>query len=152
MLTAEGLADLQKELHELKDIKLPQIVERVSIARADGDLSENSAYQFGRQEQEFIQGRVDELEDILKNSTLIQKTTVQTTGDKTVDVGRKVTVSIDGKKQIFHIVGDWEAKPMEKKISGSSPLGKALMGKKIGDKAEFDAPAGKIQYTIVEIE
>ncbi len=152
MLTAEGLANLQQELRELKEVKLPQIVERVATARADGDLSENSAYQFGRQEQEFIQGRIDELEGILKNSTLIQKTAVASNGTKTVDVGRKVTVAIGGKKQIFHIVGDWEAKPLEKKISGSSPLGKALMGKKVGDKAEFDAPAGKIQYTIVEIE
>lgn len=150
MLTREGLEELKKELHELRDVKLPQIVERVATARADGDLSENSAYQFGRQEQEFMQGRIDELEDILENAVLIQK--APQTGVKAVDVGCKVTVSINGKKVTYLVVGDWEAKPAEKKISGNSPLGKALMGKKIGDKAEVDAPVGKVHYTIVEIE
>ncbi len=148
-LTAEGKADLEKELAELKTVKLPELLERLQKAREDGDLSENSAYQSGKQEQEFIQGRIDELEEILQSATLIKKTNGN---GKIVDVGCKVTVSVGGKKHVYTVVGDWEANPTEKKISGSSPLGRALMGRKIGEKAEVEAPAGKLTYTIVEIE
>lgn len=150
ILTTDGLASLRKELNELKNIKLPEVVGRVSRAREDGDLSENSAYQFGKQEQEFLQGRVEELEDILQNATLLKKAG---NGKKSaVDVGCKVTVSINGKKSTFEVVGDWEAKPTEKKISGSSPLGKALMGKKVGEEIEVEVPAGKVIYSIISIE
>lgn len=153
LLTSEGLKSLKKELDELKIEKLPAVMERVAKAREDGDLSENSAYQFGKQEQEFLNGRIEELEEILKNATLISKDTDSATGKiKSIGIGCKVTVSVGGKSHIFSVVGDWEANPAEKKISGSSPLGGALMGKKIGDKAEVDAPAGKIVYTVVEIE
>ena len=153
LLTSEGLEELKKELEELKGDKLPAVMERVAKAREDGDLSENSAYQFGKQEQEFLQGRIEELEDILKNATLISKDPGSGSGkSRLIEIGCKVTVSVAGKKQTFLVVGDWEARPAEKKISGSSPLGGALMGKKIGDKAEVDAPAGKIVYTVVEIE
>lgn len=150
MLTKDGLGALKKELDELKNAKLPAVVERVAHARDDGDLSENSAYQFGKQEQEFIEGRIDELENILKNATMV---TAAASGKKgAIDVGCKVTVKINGKTQAFQIVGDWEAKPAEMKISGSSPLGKALLGKKVGEKVEVAAPAGKVVYTIVSIE
>lgn len=151
LLTATGLVDLKKELDSLKNVKLPEVLDRVAKAREDGDLSENSAYQFGKQEQEFLQGRIEELEEILNNATLVRKNT-GTSGGKLVDIGCKVTVSVGGRKQAFDVVGDWEAKPAEKKISGSSPLGKALLGKKVGDKTEVAAPAGKLIYTIVNIE
>lgn len=148
VVTAEGLAALKKELDELKSVKLPEVVSRVSKAREDGDLSENSAYQFGKQEQEFLEGRIDELEEIISKATLLQK--VGRSG--AVNVGCKVTVTVAGRKQTFDIVGDWEAKPAEKKISGSSPLGKALLGKKVGEKAEVEAPVGRLTYTITSIE
>ncbi|MCL4397729.1 transcription elongation factor GreA [Patescibacteria group bacterium] len=148
VVTAEGLEALKKELDELKNVKLPEVIARVSKAREDGDLSENSAYQFGKQEQEFLEGRVDELEDIISKAVMAGKSSAK----GAVDVGCKVTVTISGKRQTFSIVGDWEAKPAEKKISGSSPLGKALLGKKVGEKAEVDAPAGKLTYTITNIE
>ncbi|KKU91956.1 MAG: Transcription elongation factor GreA [Microgenomates group bacterium GW2011_GWA1_48_10] len=151
LLTPGGLQGLQRELDELRSVKLPAVLDRVARAREDGDLSENSAYQFGKQEQEFLQGRIEELEEILKTATLVQQTN-NPAGHQMVDVGCKVTVSVAGKKQTFSVVGDWEAKPSEKKISGSSPLGKALLGKKVGDKAEVEAPAGKVVYTIVDIE
>ncbi len=146
-VTADGLVSLKKELDELKNHKLPEVVSRVAKAREDGDLSENSAYQFGKQEQEFLEGRIEELEEILSKATLIKAGN----GD-VVDLGCKVTVSVNGKKQIFDIVGDWEAKPAQMKISGSSPLGKALLGKKIGEKTEVTAPAGKLTYTVIEIQ
>ena len=150
MLTASGLESLKKELEELK-VKLAEVMARVARAREDGDLSENSAYQFGKQEQEFISGRMDELDEIIKNSKLV---TVNSQAGKNgiVDLGCSVTVSVNGKKQVFQIVGEWEAKPAEKKISGSSPLGKALMGKKVGEKVEVQAPAGKVTYSILRVE
>ena len=148
LLTAEGLDNLKKELDELKNVKLPDVIARVSKARDDGDLSENSAYQFGKQEQEFLEGRIDELEEILRGASLIQGN-----GKKgLVDLGCRVTVNANGNKITFNIVGDWEANPAEKKISGSSPLGKALIGRKVGDKVEVVAPAGKVVYSIVGIE
>lgn len=150
LLTQDGREGLKKELDELKNVKLPEVIARVAKAREDGDLSENSAYQFGKQEQEFLEGRIEELEGILKSATMVAK---HSNGKKSVvDVGCSVTVTVGGKKQNFSVVGDWEAKPAEKKISGSSPLGRALLGKKVGEKAEVDAPAGKVLYTILAIE
>lgn len=151
LLTKEGLESLKKELDELKNVKLAEVVSRVSRAREDGDLSENSAYQFGKQEQEFIEGRLEELEELLKNAKLVTLNGYAG-GKGIVDLGCTVTVSVGGKEQIFQIVGEWEAKPAEKKISGSSPLGRALMGKKVGEKVEVEAPAGKVIYSIVNVE
>lgn len=148
-ISSEGLKALHDELHELKNVKLPAILERIGKAREDGDLSENSAYIFGKQEQEFTEGRISELEDIIQNSVIIQSTSSKT---GIVDVGCKVTVTANGKKVAFTIVGEWEAKPAEMKISSSSPLGKALMGKRKGEKVEVDAPAGKVIYQIETVE
>lgn len=151
LLTTDGRDGLKKELEQLKNVKLPEVIARVAKAREDGDLSENSAYQFGKQEQEFLEGRIEELEGILKTATMVAKH--KSNGKKSiVDVGCKVTLITSGKKQIYFVVGDWEAKPAQMKISGSSPLGKALLGKKIGDRAEVEAPAGKVLYTILSIE
>ncbi len=151
MITVQGQKDLQIELDELKNVKLPAVMDRIAKAREEGDLSENSAYQFGKQEQEFLEGRIDQLEEVLKNATLVHQTAGKQ-GLKGIDIGCKVTVSVGGKKHVFTVVGDWEANPAEKKISASSPLGQALMGKKIGEKTEVTAPAGKVVYTVVEIE
>ena len=151
LLTQDGHSSLKKELEDLKNNKLPEVIARVAKAREDGDLSENSAYQFGKQEQEFLEGRIEELEEILKTATMVAKS--KTNGKKTiVDVGCKVTLFSGGKRQVYFVVGDWEASPKDAKVSGSSPLGKALLGKKVGDKAEVEAPAGKVIYTILDIE
>lgn len=151
LITSDGLSDLKTELGELKNVKMAAVMDRIAKAREEGDLSENSAYQFGKQEQEFLEGRIDQLEEVLKSATLVDDN-AKHGGTKGVDVGCKVTVSIGGKKHVYSVVGDWEANPAEKKISASSPLGKALIGKKIGEKAEVAAPAGKVIYTVVEIE
>jgi len=147
-LTKEGLGALKAELSGLKDKKLPEVLDRIAKAREDGDLSENSAYIFGKQEQEFIEGRIAELGGIIQNASIIRSSSQR----NTVDVGCKVTVGVNGQKHAFTVVGDWEANPAEKKISGSSPLGKALIGKMVGEKVDVEAPAGKVVYTVLHIE
>ena len=146
-LTQEGLETLKAELVELRDIKRPKLVDRLANARSQGDLSENSDYQSAKEELEFLDGRIEELEEVIKTAVVAPAVK---TGD--VGVGTKVTVKVGGSKVIFNIVGDWEADPVNKKISHESPLGKALVGKKAGDQIEVEAPAGKIQYEILAIE
>jgi transcription elongation factor GreA len=147
-LTKAGLEALKKELAELLDVKRPKLVDRLANARSQGDLSENSDYQSAKEELEFLDGRIDELTEVVQ-------TAVVADGSKNGDgvgVGTKVTVKVNGKENIFDVVGDWEADPVNKKISDSSPLGVALVGKKVGDKAEVEAPAGKVMYEILAIE
>lgn len=148
-VTKDGLAELKKEHEELKKVKRPEVLERVSQARAMGDLSENSEYTAAREELSLIDGRIEELSEILKMATLIDESKNKVAA---VDLGCQVTVKIDGKEEIFTVVGEWEADPRNKKISHESPLGKALMGKKVGESVEVEAPAGKISYHIKEIK
>ena len=146
-LTQKGLDDLQKEHEELIKTKRPEVVERLAAAREMGDLSENAEYTAAREELAFIDGRIEELEMLLKQAVVIE----DQHGGNMVSLGSQVTVKVAGKKEVFHLVGEWEADPMEKKISHESPLGKALMGKIVGDDVEVEAPAGKMVYTIVSI-
>jgi transcription elongation factor GreA len=147
-ITKPGLEVLKKELETLTQVKRPKLVERLAFARGQGDLSENNDYQSAREELEFMDGRISELEEVLKNAQVI-KANGKTGG---VGIGTRVTLKYNGNKHIFEIVGDWEADPVNKKISHESPLGKALCGKKIGDKVQVEAPAGKISYEILAIE
>lgn len=150
-LTAEGLQDLQKEHDELTKVKRPEILERLSDARNQGDLSENAEYVAAREELSFIDGRIEEVEELLKQATVIKEDEHKSGKNAVVALGSTVTLHVSGKKEEFTVVGEWEADPTEKKISHESPLGKALLGKTIGDKFEVDAPAGKISYTVVSI-
>lgn len=149
-LTKEGLVELKKEFEELSKVKRPEILSRVSQARNMGDLSENAEYSAAREELSFIDGRIDELEELLSQAVLIQESHSKG-NSQTVKLGSKVIVNAKGKKEEFNVVGEWEADPHEKKISHESPLGKALMGKKIGENVEVEAPAGKLVYTILDI-
>ena len=146
-LTKTGLKALKIELAGLMDDKRPKLVSRLSYAREQGDLMENSDYQSAKEELEFLDGRIDELSDVIK-------TAIVTDDSKSggVGVGTKVTVKVNGKETVYGIVGEWESDPMNKKISDTSPIGLALVGKKIGDRAEVEAPAGKIVYEILAIE
>jgi transcription elongation factor GreA len=147
VMTKNGLAELKRELEELMNVKRPEAVNRLADARELGDLSENSEYAAAKQDLSFIDGRILELEEIIHGAKIV------TTHQKSqVDVGCKVTLTISGKKEEFLLVGEWEADPKAKKISHSSPLGKALMGKKVGEKVEVEAPAGKVLYKILNIE
>ena len=150
-LTQEGLDELKKEYEELAKVRRPQVLERLSDARDQGDLSENAEYTAAKDELSFLDGRIDELEELLKQATLIKDEEKKVNGKDVIVLGSTVTVHIGGKKEEFTVVGEWEADPTEKKISHESPLGKALMGKAVGDKLEVEAPAGKLAYTVVSI-
>jgi len=146
-LTKSGLNDLKNELAELVNVKRPKLVDRLAYARSQGDLSENADYQSAREELEFLDGRIDELGEVIKTASVVS----QPTGSG-VGVGTTVTVKVNNSKVVFNIVGEWEADPINKKISHQSPLGLALTGKKVGDKIEVEAPAGTIKYEIVNVE
>lgn len=146
-LTKEGFENLKKELDGLLTIKRPQAIERLHKARSMGDLSENSEYNAAKDGLAFVEGRIQEIEEIIKIAQVVENNSHQ----NQVDVGASVTVEVDGKKEMFQIVGEFEADPFKKKLSHTSPIGQALTGKKIGDWVEVDVPAGKIKYKIVEI-
>lgn len=147
-LTKEGYETLKKELDALLNVKRPKLIERLSYARSQGDLSENSDYTNAKEELEFLDGRIIELNEVLKNAKVV----TATTKGNGVAVGAKVTVKVNGTRHVFEIVGEWEADPVNKKISHESPLGKALVGKNVGDKVEVEAPVGKVIYEILAIE
>lgn len=151
-LTKEGLEDLQKEYEELTKVKRPEMLDRVSQARNQGDLSENAEYTAARDELNFIDGRIEEIEELLKEVTVISDTTKGAGAKAQVALGSKVTVKIGSKEEVFSVVGEWEADPAAKKISHESPLGKALLGKSKGETVEVDAPAGKVVYTVVSVK
>lgn len=147
VITKEGLSELKKEYEELVNKKRLEAVTRLSNARGQGDLSENSEYAAAKQDLAFIDGRIAELEMVIGEARVIGNHS-----RAKVDVGCKVTLHVNGKKDTYTIVGEWEADPSAKKISHSSPLGKALLGKKVGEKVEVEAPVGKIVYKVLHIE
>ena len=146
-LTKEGLDKLKQELKELVDVKRPEIAKRIQSAREMGDISENSEYDAAKQEQAYTEGRIAELEEIIKNARISESSKKDAVG-----LGCKVTLHIEGEEEVFHIVGAPEANPMEKKISHESPLGSALVGKKVGDKIDVEAPIGSLTYTVLKVE
>lgn len=148
-LTKDGLEELKKEYDELTKVKRPEVVNRVSDARNQGDLSENAEYSAAREELAFIDGRIDELDEMLKQVQLIEE---NTQGHPTVSLGAEVTINVNGTEEVYKVVGEWEADPAQKKISHESPLGKALLDKKVGETVEVEAPAGKVLYTIVSVK
>jgi transcription elongation factor GreA len=146
-LTAEGLKALKDELHELMTNKRGEIAERLKEAKADGDLSENAMYDAARDEQSFVEGRISEIEHILKHAAVISNK-----GNGHVSLGSKVHVELEEGEQEYIIVGSTEANPDEGKISDQSPIGKALIGKRAGDEVEVEVPSGKIVYKIRHVE
>ena len=151
LMTQDGLVALKEEYRNLKEVKRPALVDRMAGARSEGDLSENSEYIQSREELAFLDGRLEELDDILQRAQAVNNGGHNKC--QTVDFGCKVTVktSLNG-EQFFYLVGEWEADPAQQKISHQSPLGKLLIGRKIGEKVEVEAPAGKVTYTILSIE
>jgi len=148
-LTKEGKEKLEKELNFLVEEKRPKVVERLSAARSAGDLSENNDYATAKEELEFLDRRIEELEKNLAMSVLIDNGKGK---NGAVCLGCKVKVSNGTGTHDFCIVGEWEADPAGKKISQSSPLGQALLGKRKGEEIEVEAPAGKVVYKILEID
>ena len=147
-VTNKGLEELKSELENLQKKKRAEVVERVAAARSMGDLSENSEYHAAKEELSLVDGRIEELEEIIKKVQIIKE---DKKGSKVIQLGSQVTIKVNGKEEVFSLVGEWEADPHEKKISHESPLGKALIGKKPGEKVEVEAPAGRIVYHILKI-
>lgn len=148
VFTRKGLDDLKREHEELLRVKRPAAVKRLSHAKNLGDLTENSEYTAAREELSFLDGRIAELEEILRQAKAVSSSKKKS---YLIEIGCKVTLNINSRQEVFTIVGEWEADPSQKKISPSSPLGEALLGKKVGDKVEVSAPAGKIIYKILKI-
>ncbi len=146
-LTKDGIAELEAELQALIAERGP-IAERIKTAREFGDLSENAEYQSARQEQERNDARIAEVEYILHNSELIQAGKAATS----VRLGSKVELkSKDGKKKSFQVVGTVEADPLEGKISDESPLGQAVLGKKVGEEVQIVTPVETATYKITSL-
>ena len=143
-ITSEGKAELEAELLELKGHR-SQIAEKIANARDYGDLSENAEYDSAREEQGLVESRVSEIEDILRNAEIIKATK-----SSTIKVGSTVVLE-NGSKVTYRIVGPVEADPLEGKISNESPIGAALMGKKVGDKVTIKTPKGETTYTVEEV-
>lgn len=148
LVTTEGLAKLKKELKELTTQKRAQVAQRIQSARELGDITENSEYDAALEEQAFVEGKVSELEEVIKKAKIVKSVSGK---PSEVNVGSKVKVHLEGQEQEFEIVSELEANPLKNRISHESPLGKALLGKKVGEKIEVEAPIGKIIYKILSI-
>lgn len=147
-ITAEGLEKLKKELNYLKETKRKEIADRLEKCISFGDLTENSEYHETKEAQGFLEGRILELEDLVKNAVIVP----EEAKNKFAQVGSTVLVKAGEAMQEFKIVGAEEANPPEGKISVDSPLGKALINQPKGVMVEINAPGGKIHYKIVKIE
>jgi len=148
-LTDEGFQQLEKELEELKNLKRPSAVDRLAKARGMGDLSENSEYVSAKEALAFIDERIVEIEEILKAAQIISTAANK---PEVIELGETVIVENNGIQIQFTIVGEYETDPAKGKLSSSSPIGKALLGKKIGDEVEVNVPAGKTIYKVVDIK
>ena len=150
-LTAEGLAALQAELTKLIEEKRPALAKRLHLAIKQGDLSENADYITANEEQGFLEGRVRELEYKIRHAQLIKE---NTSGDGRVHLGSQVVIQEEGLEmsETYQLVGATEADPRQGKISNESPLGRALLGKKVGETVTINAPAGNISFSITNID
>ncbi len=151
VLTYEGLKKLESELEYLKGVRRKEIAEEIKQALAFGDLSENSEYDEAKNEQARVGNRINQLENMLKNAIIIDDDDINT---DIVSIGCKVTV-LDvefNEEVIYTIVGSTEANPNSYKISDESPVGKALMGKEVGDTVQVEVPDGSIEFKIISID
>lgn len=151
ILTYEGLRKYEDELHELKVVRRKEVAQKIKEAREQGDLSENAEYDAAKDEQRDIETRIDELEKILKNAEVVVEEEVDL--DK-INIGCKVRI-LDleyGDELEYKIVGSAEANSLKGKISNESPVGKALIGARIGDTVEAETQAGSFSYKVLEIQ
>lgn len=150
LVSKEGLKKLETELEQLKTVKRREVAERIKVAREFGDISENSEYEDAKNEQAFIEGRIQTLEKMLRQARVIDQADAD---PEHVHVGSKVTVEDleDKSQEEYEIVGSTEADPSKNRISNESPVGKALLGATAGTVVEVSAPVGKIRLKVVAI-
>jgi len=149
-MTPEALENLRAELRELTEVKKPAMAARLKAAIEMGDLSENADYIMAKEEQGFLEGRINELQEMIRGAVIIE------TGNNRkgiITLGSRVTVQEEGEDdpETFMIVGKVEADPRQGKISEDSPLGKALMGRKAGDTIQIEAPVGTLHFKILTV-
>jgi len=147
-LTKERLEELQQELDELKNKKRVEVAEKLKHAKEYGDLSENSEYTEAKEEQSIMESRIFELEELMKKAVIIKKVNG---GDK-VGIGSTVTARKGDQVVKYTLVGSYEAKPEEGKISGDSPIGRSFMGRRVGDSVNVTTPSGQATYQVTKIE
>jgi transcription elongation factor GreA len=150
-MTAEGYRSIEAEVNELKTVERPSIIKMIAEARAHGDLSENAEYHAAKERQSFVEGRVIELEDMIGRAEVID---VSRLSGSTVKFGATVTMVDEdtNQKRKYQIVGDHEADATKGRISISSPIARALIGKSKGDTVEVAAPGGARSYEILKVE
>ena len=149
-LTPEGQKQLEDELNELRTVRRPDVAYRLHVATESGGTVDNAEYEEVKNEQAFVEGRIRDLQDILSNAVVAEK---NADASDRVQFGSSVTVqSSDGKSRHYLLVGSAEARPLEGRISNDSPVGEALLDKRVGDVIEVNTPAGVQKLTITEIE
>ncbi|RKD73076.1 MULTISPECIES: transcription elongation factor GreA [Sinobaca] len=149
-MTEEGKNKLEEELNFLKTDRRTEIVERIKVARSFGDLSENSEYDAAKDEQAFVEGRIGQIENMLKTAIMIEE---DKTNNSEVALGKSVTFKElpDGEKEMYTIVGSAESDPLEGKISNDSPMAQSLLGRKVGEAVMVNTPGGDIEVEIIEV-
>lgn len=149
LLTFDGKAKLEQELEELKTVKRKEIAEKIKVALSFGDLSENSEYDEAKNEQAIMEARIATIENTLKNSRVIDDSEIDT---QSVSMGVYVKLNVAGVTEVtYKIVPTNDSNPLEGKISDESPVGAALMGKKLGESVNVETPGGMVEYTILDI-
>ncbi|EEG32195.1 transcription elongation factor GreA [[Clostridium] methylpentosum DSM 5476] len=150
ILTGEGLSKLEEELEELKTVKRQEVAAKIKVALSFGDLSENSEYDEAKNEQAMVEARIAQVEAMLKNVHVLDDSDLPT---DIVSIGSKVLLKdIEFDEDVeYYIVGSTEADPSEGKISDESPVGKALLGHRVGDRVEVEVPSGMIEFEVLEI-
>lgn len=150
-MTATGAAKLREELNDLKSVQRPRVIQAIADAREHGDLKENAEYHAAREQQSFIEGRIQEIESKLSNAQIIDPTTLNA-GDKVLFGATVDLLDLETDKEVtYQIVGEDEADIKEGKISVTSPIARALIGKEVDDVATFQAPGGEREYEIVAV-
>lgn len=150
-LTESGLQKIKDELDHLVNVRRREVAQMIAEAKAEGDISENAGYDEAKTQQGFLEGKVKELENVVKYAQIIEE---GETPKNVVGLGRTVVIQEEGttEKETYAIVGSLEAAPTDGRISNESPMGKALIGKKKGDKVDVTTPGGKIVFKVLKIE
>lgn len=151
ILTYEGLRKYEDELHELKVVKRQEVAQKIKEAREQGDLSENAEYDAAKDEQRDIEARIEELEKLLKNAEVVVEDEINLDKISVGCVVRVYDMEFDEEME-FKLVGSTEANSLQNKISNESPVGHALLGKKVGDIVDVETQAGVIQYKVLDIK